>query len=84
LGKRVDIHDLTTTVQGRCALATDTPTPVVDVILWSMTTQPRGHLSCKQSKNLQEQVEQALNCEMNMKGTSRKHNKVGVLETRDG
>jgi hypothetical protein len=38
LGKRVDIHGLTTTVQGCCALATDTPTPVVDVILWSTTT----------------------------------------------
>jgi hypothetical protein len=51
LGKRVDIHGQTTTVQGRCAWATDTPTPVVDVILWSTTTQPRGLLSCKQSKN---------------------------------
>jgi hypothetical protein len=31
LRKRVDIHGLTTTVQGRCALATDTPTSMVDV-----------------------------------------------------
>jgi hypothetical protein len=42
LRKRVDVHGPTTTVQGRCALATDTPTPVVDAILWSTTTQPRG------------------------------------------
>jgi hypothetical protein len=51
LGKRIDVHGLTTTVQGRCVLAINTPTPVVDVILWSTTTQPRGHLSCKQLKN---------------------------------
>jgi hypothetical protein len=51
LRKRVDVHGPTTTVQGRCALATDTPTPMVNAILWSMTTQPRGHLSCEQSKN---------------------------------
>jgi hypothetical protein len=51
LSKRINVHSLTTTIQGRCTLATDTPTPVVDVILWSTTTQPRGHLSCKQSKN---------------------------------
>jgi hypothetical protein len=38
-------------IQGCCALATYTPTSVVDVILCSMTTQPWGHLSCKQSKN---------------------------------
>jgi hypothetical protein len=31
---------------------------MVDVILWSTITQPRGHMSYKQSKNEQEQVEQ--------------------------
>jgi hypothetical protein len=51
LRKRVKVHDLITTVQGRCSLVTDTPTPVIDVILWSTTTQPRGHLSYKKSKN---------------------------------
>jgi hypothetical protein len=50
-GGGVDVPNLTTTIQRHCALATDTPTPVVDVILWSTMTQPRGHLSCKQSKN---------------------------------
>jgi hypothetical protein len=40
LGKRIDVHGLTTTIQGRYTLVTNTPTPVVDVILWSMTTQP--------------------------------------------
>jgi hypothetical protein len=28
LGKRVNVHGPTTTVQGHCALVTDTPTPV--------------------------------------------------------
>jgi hypothetical protein len=32
-------------------LTTDTLTPVVDMILWSTMTQPRGHLSCKKLKN---------------------------------
>jgi hypothetical protein len=38
IGKRVNVHGPTTTIQGHCALVTDTPTPVVDVILWSTTT----------------------------------------------
>jgi hypothetical protein len=40
LRTRVDVHGPTTTVQGRCTLATDTPTPVVDAMLWSTTTHP--------------------------------------------
>jgi hypothetical protein len=31
----VDVHGLTTTFQRSYALPTDTPTPMVDVILWS-------------------------------------------------
>ena len=80
----VDVHGPTTTVQGRCALATDTPTPVVTANLWCATTQPRGHSSCKQSKNQQEQVEQALNCEIRMKYFTRITNKVGFWKQADG
>jgi hypothetical protein len=52
--KKDDVHGLTTTIQGRCALATDTPPPMVAVIL-RCDNQPLGHPSCKQSKNSQEQ-----------------------------
>jgi hypothetical protein len=61
-----DVHDLTTTVQGRCALATDTPPPMAAVIL-RRDNQPLGHPSYKQLKNQQEQEEQTLNCQINMK-----------------
>jgi hypothetical protein len=61
-----DVHGLTTTVQGRCTLATDTPPPMAVMIL-RRDNQPLGHPSCKQSKNQQEQEEQALNCQTNMK-----------------
>jgi hypothetical protein len=61
-----DVHSPTTTIQGRYALATNTPPPMAAVIL-QHDNQPLGHLSCKQSKNQQEQEEQALNCQINMK-----------------
>jgi hypothetical protein len=61
-----DIHGPTTTVQGRCALATETPPPMAAVIL-RRDNQPLGHPSYKQSKNQQEQEQQALNCQINMK-----------------
>jgi hypothetical protein len=56
----VDVGDLTTTVQERCTLAIDTPTPEVVRDL-SGHDQPNheGICSCKQSKNKQEQDEQA-------------------------
>jgi len=53
-----NVHDPTTTIQGCCALATDTPTPRIVVFLWC-ATRPRGHSSCKQSKNKQEHFEQS-------------------------
>jgi hypothetical protein len=54
LVEKDDVHGPTTTIQGRCALATDTPPPMVAVIL-RCDNQPLGHPSCKQSKNSQEQ-----------------------------
>jgi hypothetical protein len=36
-----NVHSLTTTIQGRCALATDTPPPMVVVIL-RRDNQPLG------------------------------------------
>ena len=53
-----DVHDPTTSIQGWCALATDTPTPRIAAFLWC-ATWPRGHSSCKQSKNKQEHNEQS-------------------------
>ena len=53
-----DVHDPTTTIQGWCALATDTPTPRIAAFLWC-AIRPRGHSSCKQSKNKQEHNEQS-------------------------
>ena len=63
IGERDDVDDPTTTIQGRCALAIDTPTPEIVVTL-SARDQPNheGSCSCKQSKNKQEQDEQQLNC----------------------
>jgi hypothetical protein len=55
LVEKHDVHGLTTTIQGRYALATDTPPPMVVVIL-RRDNQPLGHSSCNQSKNSQEQV----------------------------
>jgi hypothetical protein len=54
-----DVHNPTTAFQD-CALATDTP-PNGCHDLVERDTQPLGHLSSKQSKNQQEQVEQVLN-----------------------
>jgi hypothetical protein len=54
LVEKDDVHGPATTIQGRCALATDTPPPMVIVIL-RRDNQPLGHPSCKQSKNSQEQ-----------------------------
>jgi hypothetical protein len=78
-----NVHDPTTTVQGWCALATDTLTPRIIAFLWC-TTRPWGHLSCKQSKNKQEQVEQALNCKINMNVSIWKHKMVGFWRQSDG
>jgi hypothetical protein len=49
--EEADINGLTTTVQGRRAFVADTPTPMVNMILRSMTAQPQWHTSWKQSKN---------------------------------
>jgi hypothetical protein len=51
IGGGDNVHGPTTAFQRRCALATDTPPPMVVTILWSMTPWPLGHSSCKQSKN---------------------------------
>jgi hypothetical protein len=61
--------------QGCCALETETPPPMAAVIL-RRDNQPLGHPSCKQSKNQQEQEEQALNCQINMKVSILKHKMV--------
>jgi hypothetical protein len=51
IGGGDDVHGPTTAFQRCCALATDTPPPMVVTILWSVTPWPLGHSSCKQSKN---------------------------------
>jgi hypothetical protein len=51
IGGGDDVHGPTTAFQRRCALATDTPPPMAVTILWSVTSWPLGHSSCKQSKN---------------------------------
>ena len=56
-----DVHGPTTVIQGRCALSTDTPLPLVAANLRARDNRPRGLLSCKQSKNKQEQDETRTN-----------------------
>ena len=80
IGDEVDVRGPTTTVQGRCALATDTPPPMVAAILWERDHGPRGHSSCKQSRNWQEQVEQALKLLDLIEGSQLKTQYGGVPE----
>ena len=78
-----DVHDPNTTILGWCALATDTPTPRIAAFLWC-ATRPRGHSSCKQSKNKQEHNEQSQLQNIYIELSIWNHKMVGFLLQSDG